>query len=57
MKPMFSDPTKLASTGGKYRGMPNLNLSEDQINDLVEYLLTLGPKPSQETIAKTEVEG
>jgi cytochrome c oxidase subunit 2 len=39
------------------RGMPNLNLSEDQINDLVEYLLTLGEKPSEAVIAATEVEG
>jgi hypothetical protein len=23
--------------------MPNLNLSEDQIDDLTEYLVTLGP--------------
>ena len=38
------------------RGMPNLQLSEPQINDLVEYLLSLGDKPSIEIIAKTEVE-
>jgi cytochrome c oxidase subunit 2 len=38
-KPMFSDPTKLQSTGGKYRGMPNLNLKEDQIDQLIAYLL------------------
>ena len=38
------------------RGMPNLQLSEPQINDLVEYLLSLGEKPSNEIIAKTEVE-
>jgi cytochrome c oxidase subunit 2 len=25
------------------QGMPNLNLSEDQIDDLTEYLVTLGP--------------
>ena len=36
--------------------MPNLQLSEPQINDLVEYLLSLGDKPSIEIIAKTEVE-
>jgi len=38
------------------RGMPNLQLSEPQINDLVEFLLTLGEKPSSDVIAKTEVE-
>jgi cytochrome c oxidase subunit 2 len=39
MKPMFADPTNLESTGGKYRGMPNLNLNEDQIDELIAYLL------------------
>jgi cytochrome c oxidase subunit 2 len=38
-KPMYADPTKLAATGGKYRGMPNLNLTDDQINQLIAYLL------------------
>ena len=37
-KPMYADPTKLATTGGKYRGMPNLGLTEDQIDKLVAYL-------------------
>jgi hypothetical protein len=41
MKPMYSDPAKLKPTGGKYRGMPNLNLTEDDIDKLVAYLLTL----------------
>jgi len=41
MKPMYADPTKLAETGGKYRGMPNLGLSEDDIDKLVAYLATL----------------
>ncbi len=41
MKPMYSDPTKLAKTGGKYRGMPNLGLSEDDIDKVVAYLSTL----------------
>jgi cytochrome c oxidase subunit 2 len=40
-KPMYADPTKLADTGGKYRGMPALGLTEDQINALVAYLLEL----------------
>jgi cytochrome c oxidase subunit II len=38
-KPMFADPNNLESTGGKYRGMPNLNLTEDQIDQLLAYLL------------------
>jgi len=38
MKPMYADPAKLAATGGKTRGMPNLNLTEDQIDELVAYL-------------------
>jgi cytochrome c oxidase subunit II len=39
-KPMFADPGNLASTNGLYRGMPNLGLTEDQIDQLVAYLLT-----------------
>ncbi len=38
-KPMYADPTKLTTTDGKYRGMPALGLTEDQINALVAYLL------------------
>ncbi|MEO0492412.1 MAG: cytochrome c oxidase subunit II [Actinomycetota bacterium] len=38
------------------RGMPNLGLSERTISDLVAYLETLGPRPSDEIIAATEVE-
>ena len=41
MKPMYADPTKLGPTDGKYRGMPNLGLSEDDIDKLVAYLATL----------------
>ncbi len=41
MKPMYANPTQLAITGGKYRGMPNLGLSEIDIEKLVAYLLTL----------------
>ena len=40
-KPMYANPTQLAATGGKYRGMPYLALSEDDITKLVAYLLTL----------------
>ncbi len=39
MKPMYVNPNNLASTGGKYRGMPNLNLKEDQIDQLIAFLL------------------
>ena len=38
-KPMYADPTKLQATDGKYRGMPALGLTEDQIDALVAYLL------------------
>jgi cytochrome c oxidase subunit 2 len=41
MKPMYSDPAKLGPSGGKYRGMPNLGLTETDIDKLVAYLLTL----------------
>ena len=41
MKPMYADPTKLGPSDGKYRGMPNLGLTEDDIDKLVAYLLTL----------------
>ncbi|CAB4870034.1 unannotated protein [freshwater metagenome] len=37
-KPMYADPAKLVETGGKYRGMPNLGLTEDQIDKLISYL-------------------
>jgi cytochrome c oxidase subunit 2 len=38
-KPMYADPESLTETDGKYRGMPYLALSEDQIDELVAYLL------------------
>jgi cytochrome c oxidase subunit 2 len=38
-KPMYADPTQLNQTDGKYRGMPNLGLTEDQIDKLVAYLI------------------
>lgn len=38
-KPMYADPTKLQETDGKYRGMPALGLTEDQIDALIAYLL------------------
>jgi len=41
MKPMYANPALLASTGGKYRGMPYLALTESDIEKLVAYLSTL----------------
>ncbi|MFZ8996730.1 MAG: cytochrome c oxidase subunit II [Ilumatobacteraceae bacterium] len=38
-KPMYADADKLDDTDGKVRGMPYLALSEDQIDELVAYLL------------------
>ena len=38
-KPMYADPEQLEATDGLVRGMPNLALSEDQIDELVAYLL------------------
>jgi cytochrome c oxidase subunit II len=38
-KPMYADADKLEETDGKVRGMPYLALSEDQIDELVAYLL------------------
>jgi len=40
-KPMFAEQTELGPTGGLYRGMPALGLSEDQIDDVIAYLLEL----------------
>jgi cytochrome c oxidase subunit 2 len=37
-KPMYTDPNELVPTDGKYRGMPNLGLSEDQIDKIIAYL-------------------
>jgi cytochrome c oxidase subunit 2 len=39
MKPMYTDPESLEETDGLPRGMPFLALSEDQIDQLVAYLL------------------
>jgi len=38
MKPMYASPTE--NVDGKYRGMPELNLTENQIDELVAYLQT-----------------
>jgi cytochrome c oxidase subunit 2 len=41
MKPMYAEPNLLEPSDGKYRGMPYLALTEDDIDKLVDYLLTL----------------
>ncbi len=38
-KPMYTDPEQLGPTNNLPRGMPNLALSEDQIDSLIAYLL------------------
>jgi cytochrome c oxidase subunit II len=38
-KPMYTDPEELGPTNGLPRGMPDLGLSEDQIDVLIAYLL------------------
>ena len=38
-KPMYADADQLEETDDKVRGMPYLALSEDQIDELVAYLL------------------
>ena len=38
-KPMYSTEADKDKSGGKYRGMPNLNLTDDQIDEIVAYLL------------------
>jgi len=40
-KPMYAEQTELGPTNGLYRGMPYLALSEDQIDDVIAYLLEL----------------
>ena len=41
VKPMYANAENLAISNGKYRGMPYLALSEDDITKLVAYLITL----------------
>jgi cytochrome c oxidase subunit II len=40
-KPMYANPDELGATGGLPRGMPYLGLSEDQVDDVIAYLLEL----------------
>ncbi len=42
--------------GEQYRGMPDLDLSEQQIDDLVAYLSGLGARPADWIIEATQVE-
>ena len=42
--------------GEQYRGMPDLDLSEQQIDDLVAYLAGLGKRPPDWVIESTQVE-
>ena len=42
--------------GEQYRGMPDLNLSEQQIDNLVAYLSGLGERPADWIIAATQVD-
>ena len=39
VKPMYTEPEDLGPTDGLVRGMPYLALSEDQIDQLIAYLL------------------
>ncbi len=39
VKPMYADPNNLEATNGLYRGMPYLALSEDQIDEIIAYLI------------------
>ncbi len=38
-KPMYSSEQNKVENGGKYRGMPNLNLTDNQIDEIIAYLL------------------
>ncbi len=38
-KPMFASEAEKDLSGGLYRGMPNLNLTDDQIDEIIAYLL------------------
>jgi cytochrome c oxidase subunit 2 len=40
-KPMYTE----LEEGEEYRGMPDLGLTEEEIDDLIDYLVTLGPTP------------
>ena len=54
------DPADLKANytvpGEQYRGMPDLDLSEQQIDDLVAYLSGLGERPADWIVAATRVD-
>jgi cytochrome c oxidase subunit II len=49
-KPMYAEPEE----GELFRGMPNLELSEADIDRLVEYLETLGDAPPIQTAGESD---
>ena len=49
LKPMYTEPPE----GEQPRGMPDLGLSETEIDQLVDYLMTLGPVPAHLTPTPT----
>ncbi len=51
VKANFTEPDER----GRLRGMPNLNLSTQEIDDLIGLLEITGPKPSPEVIGWTDV--
>jgi len=52
VKANFTD----ADDRGRVRGMPNLELTTQEVDDLVALLELTGPKPSEENIRDTGVE-
>ena len=55
VKANFVEP--VSDDDSRMRGMPNLGLSTQEIDDLVALLEATGPKPSMDIIEKTGVEG
>ncbi len=55
IKANFTDP--VSDDDSRMRGMPNLGLSTQEIDDLVALLEATGPKPSMDIIEQTGVEG
>lgn len=55
VKANFAEP--VSDDDSRMRGMPNLGLSTQEIDDLVALLESTGPKPSMDIITQTGVEG
>ena len=55
IKANFTEP--VSDDDSRLRGMPNLELSTEEIDDLVALLESTGPKPSDNIIEQTGVEG